>query len=74
MAKSIYIPAGRLTEHKPNNPDRTAYRIVRASPSSTCWGDVEVKEFPNRPAMLKTIEMQSRAEPSAYHWREWRWQ
>lgn len=73
MAKSFYTPAGRLAEHKPAHPDRTAYRIVRANPSSPSWGDAEVKEFPNRPAMLKTMEMQSKGEPSAYHWREWRW-
>lgn len=73
MAKSFYTPVGRLMEQKPQNPERTAYRIVRANPSSAAWGDVEIKEFPNRPAMLKTIEMQSKAEPSPYYWREWRW-
>jgi hypothetical protein len=50
--------------HVPEYPDRTARRN-----QSGLNFDVIFQVWPNRAAMLKTIEMQGRGEPRPDHWR-----
>jgi hypothetical protein len=48
-------------KHTPDHPERTAKR-------SLSW-DVEYQVWPNRPAMLKTIELQGRRAPRPKDWK-----
>jgi len=50
--------------HKPEHPERTA------SKSGKCMDmDVYYQVWPNRAAMLKTVDIQERASNSQYNWR-----
>ena len=51
-------------EHKPEHPERTARRH-----GTGMNFDVTFQVWPNRAAMLKTIEMQQRGEPRNDHWK-----
>ena len=53
--------------HKPEHPERTARRNCGGDGSFDF--DVEFQVWPSREAMLKTIDMQSRAVPNRKHWR-----
>jgi len=64
--KTYSMTFGQSIDHKPEHPERTARRC--ASPSAMN-GDVVFGVWPNRPSMLKTIEMQEQRER---HWRDWR--
>ena len=50
--------------HKPEHPDRTARRN-----GSGLNFDVTFQVWPNRAAMLKTIEMQQKRAPRSGDWR-----
>lgn len=60
MKKYILSFADSL-KHTPEYPERTAKR-------SLSW-DVEFQVWPNRAAMLKTIEMQSKRAPHRSDWK-----
>lgn len=47
------------------HPERTAYRDVRGSFSSPCWGDVEVREWSTREEMARVIRRGERNAPSS---------
>lgn len=59
--------AASLT-HIPDHPERTARRTP-FDPRDPMSMDVEYQVWPNRAAMLKTIEIQGRSEPRPDHWR-----
>ena len=65
MKKYTLSFADSLT-HVPEHPERTARRVSTAQPMDF---DVRYQVWPNRAAMLKTIEMQRRGEPRSDHWR-----
>ena len=48
-------------KHVPEHPERTAKR-------SSDW-DIVYQVWPNRAAMLKTIEMQERGAPRSTNWK-----
>ena len=54
------------TEHKPEHPERTGYRHGRGMDF-----DVYFQVWPNRPALLATIHMQQKREPSNLDWKPW---
>lgn len=61
-----HVPAGRMDEVMFAHPERMAYR--------QCADDCGYvfKSWTNRPAMLKSIEMQERAgTPNAHQWRDY---
>lgn len=51
-------------EHIPEHPERTAKRS-----GGTMDFDIHYQVWPNRAAMLKTIELQSRRESKPTNWR-----
>jgi hypothetical protein len=65
--KTVTMPGGRAHEYRPAHPERTAYRNANGAMNF----DVIFREWPNRAAMLKTIEMQGRREPRQDDWRDW---
>ena len=60
--KHYQISFASFLSHIPTNPERTAYRHS--------GHDVTIKEFSNRPAMLKCIELQENAG-SKTRWWDW---
>src|SRR5262245_16539450 len=52
-------------EHRPEHPERTAKR-------SLAW-DVQFQVWPNRRAMLKTIELQGRRATHHSDWKACKW-
>ena len=68
MSKRIILPFGRLPEHRPAHPERTAYRKI---PGLGMFADYEVKEWPSRGAMLQTIKMQTSGADFASAYRAW---
>ena len=72
MTRSIEVPSARMREHKPAHPERTAYRFVQAPVTSPRWGNVEIREWTNRPAMLKSLEMSEKgSQLGSSRWRAW---
>lgn len=71
MGKSVFVPQGRMMEHTPKNPEKTAYRVVRAALYSASWGNAEIKEFPTKEGLDLALQLQGKTEPSPYHWRRW---
>lgn len=67
MSRKVVLSFGAFQDYTPKNPERTGYR--NASPRALNF-DIVVQEWPNRAALLKSIEMQSRGEPCATHWRD----
>jgi hypothetical protein len=62
--KRITMSWAAAREYKPLHPERTAYKEHR------CFDfDVTFQTWPNRAAMLKTIELQGRREPRGDDWR-----
>ena len=53
--------------HVPAHPDRTARRNCGGDGSMNF--DVMYQTWPNRAAMLKSIEMQARGAPNSRNWR-----
>lgn len=66
MTGRVFIPLGRMAEHVPTHPERTAYRAGRSFDS-----DYEVRTFPSRGAMLTCIHMQHRGADFANAYRPW---
>lgn len=61
---STYVPFARAAEAvDPKKADRTAARDVRAPIDSPRWGDVEVRTWPNRAAMVRVIRRDERNAP-----------
>ena len=61
-----YIPAGRLRDYNPPNPDRTSLRQGRSWDSSH-----EVQEWTSRGAMLTACSMTDTGESNALVMRPW---
>lgn len=66
MARSIYMPFGRISEHKPKHPERTGFRAGPAWDS-----DYEIREWPSEGALRTTLSMQAKREPHQTDWRAW---
>ncbi len=61
--KQYTLTIANALTHTPEHPDRTAYRVgtgIGAGYTFQVW--------PNRPAMLKSLEMQSRR---THHYLDW---
>ncbi len=58
--KSVTMPLGRSLEYVPRNPERTARRSLPG-----IFGEIEFKEWTNRPAMARSIRMQEKGESGA---------
>ncbi len=71
MKRTIELPSGRMLEHKPAHPERTAYRTVEASFGSSRWGNVEVREFPNVESMRTCMDMQGKSADQRHAYRPW---
>lgn len=57
------MPFGRAMDYEPRHPERTARRTLAG-----VFGEVEFKEWTNRPAMARSIRTQERAGTSgAWH-------
>lgn len=50
--------------HVPKHPERTGFR-------QTMGADIMFAEWPNRPAMLKSIQMQKNRAPRQDDWKDW---
>jgi hypothetical protein len=62
--RDIRMSFAQSREFKPLNPERTAYRSMGGLEF-----DIIFKEFTNRQAMLKTIELQGKRE---FHITDWK--
>lgn len=60
--RSKFVPGGRVAEHVAH-PERTATRETRD------FGTVEIREWPNRPSMARSIRMQESRAPRMDDWR-----
>ena len=65
--RTLTLPGGRMMEHKPAHPERTAYRNGRGLLNF----DVEIREWTSAGAMQTTIRMQDRGDPNSYRWKPW---
>jgi hypothetical protein len=66
MVRTLTLPGGRMMEHKPAHPERTAYRNHGGMDF-----DVTVREWPSVGAMQTTIRMQSNRAPRFNDWKAW---
>lgn len=62
--RTIKMSFAASLDYKPPNPERTASRSHLGMDM-----DVTFQEWPNRAAMLKTIEMQASGPHKQTHWR-----
>jgi len=69
-ARGVFLPAGRMLEHKPENPDRTLYRAVRSAVDPIPC-EVEVRAWPSPGAAALALDMQAKREPRWDDWRPW---
>jgi hypothetical protein len=63
--KTVRMSGAAANQYKPPHPERTA----RRSAGGLMNFDVIFGEFPNRSAMLKTIEMQQKRERRSTDWK-----
>jgi len=63
--KTVRMSGGAASQYKPPHPERTARRFL--DELMNC--DAIFGEFPNRAAMLKTIEMQQKRERRSTDWK-----
>ena len=63
--KTYTLTAAEAFQHVPEHPERTARRCA----GSGLNFDMTYRVWPNRKAMLKTIEMQSKREAHYIDWR-----
>ena len=66
MSARYSIPFGRVAEHVPEHPERTAFSMGRSWDS-----DVSFRVWPSRGAMLTSIHMQGKRAPRQDDWRDW---
>jgi len=66
--KKFCAPLGRIMEQIDRLPPDVRERAARKSGRSFDSDDC-VQIWPNRASMLKTVDMQRQAPPSAQHWR-----
>ena len=64
--KRYSLSAAAAIDHVPAHPYRTGYKMATGMNF-----DVYFQEWPNRAALLKTIEIQGRSAPHPTHWRDW---
>ena len=62
--KRYTIPSGRVSEHQPEHPERTARRA-----GIGIFADDIFQVWPNRPSMARSIRMQERGADFANAWR-----
>lgn len=66
MAQPIRLPLGRLPEHRPAHPERTAYKAGRGWDS-----DYTIREWPSEGAMREACRMSNTGKLGSNPWRPW---
>lgn len=66
MRASTYVPLGRMAEHKPAHPERTAYRA-----GAGVFSDYEVKTWTSEGAMREACRMSDTGKLGSRPWKPW---